>query len=446
VRDRLDVAFEDMGERRVKNIARPLRVYRVRGLADKLGEQPSLSTRAQSPFSKPAVAVLPFTNMTGDPEQEYFVDGIAEDIITALSRCPWLLVIARNSSFTYKGRAVDLKQAGSELGVRYVLEGSVRTAGNRVRITAQLVEAESGAHVWANRYDRHLEDLFAVQDDIAKSVTIAIAPAVAEAEMRRAIRRPPTSLDAWGSYQRGLWHLYNFNSDDNARAQELFREAIDLDPTFAGAYTALTWAQCQVATTLGHGALDHAQSSAEALARQAVALDPSDAEAHSTLGLTLWLRGDCEGAATEAERALAISPNLAYAHATLGAALIFSGQRQKGLQATEIAIRLDPADPYLASRFNQMAAAHYFSGEYLAAFEAAQRAIRSNPKLPHAYRWLTAALGQLGRVEEAHAALEKAIAIAPAPFDMYVRQRVPWMRPEDHAHMLDGLRKAGWEG
>jgi adenylate cyclase len=443
VRDRFDFGFEDMGEQNVKNIARPLRVYRVRNLAATLGEQSNLSTRAQPLSYKPAVAVLPFTNMTSDPEQEYFADGVAEDIITALSRCPWLLVIARNSSFTYRGRAVDLKQVGYELGVRYVLEGSVRTAGNRVRITAQLVEAESGGHVWANRYDRHVEDLFAVQDDIANSVAIAIAPAVAEAELRRAIRRPPKSLDAWNAYQRGLWHLHNFSSADNTRAQEFLKEAIDLDPAFAGAYTALAWAQCQAASTLGRSALDDAQSAAEALARQAVALDPSDAEAHSTLGLTLWLRGDRDGAADEAKRALAISPNLAFAHATLGAALIFSGQHREGLQATEAAIRLDPTDRHLASRFNHIAMALYFSREYLPASEAAQRAIRSNPKFPHPYRWLAAALGQLGRVEEANTALEKAMTVAPAAFSMYVRQRVPWMRQEDYAHMLEGLRKAG---
>ena len=220
VRDKLDFAFEDAGEQRVKNIARPLRVYRIRpgrSAGDTMGE-------AQPPLAlpdKPSVAVLPFTNMSGDPEQEFVSDGIAEDVITALSRYPSLFVIARNSSFTYKGRAVDVKQVGRELGVRYVLEGSVRKAGNRIRVTAQLVEAETGNHVWADRYDRDLADIFAVQDEITEAVTIAIAPAIADAELQRAVRKPPDSLDAWAAYQRGLWHLSEANPDDNDDCTEI---------------------------------------------------------------------------------------------------------------------------------------------------------------------------------------------------------------------------------
>ena len=185
--------------------------------------------------------------MSGDAEQEFVSDGIAEDVITALSRYPSLFVIARNSSFTYKGRAVDVKQVGRELGVRYVLEGSVRKAGNRIRVTAQLVEAGTGNHVWANRYDRDLADIFAVQDEITEAVTIAIAPAIADAELQRAVRKPPDSLDAWAAYQRGLWHLSEASPDDNTIAQKFFRQAIDLDPTFAGGYSGLALAQLQAA-------------------------------------------------------------------------------------------------------------------------------------------------------------------------------------------------------
>ena len=221
VRDKLDFAFEDAGEQRVKNIARPLRVYHVRPgeLAD---EEMSAAQPPLALPDKPSLAVLPFTNMSGDPEQEFVSDGIAEDVISALSHYPSLFVIARNSTFTYKGRAVDVKQVGRELGVRYVLEGGVRKAGNRIRVTAQLIEAETGNHVWANRYDRDLADIFAVQDEITHALTTALTPAIADAELRRAIRKPPESLDAWAAYQRGLWHLSKANSEDDTMRRTSF--------------------------------------------------------------------------------------------------------------------------------------------------------------------------------------------------------------------------------
>ncbi|HEY1431782.1 MAG TPA: adenylate/guanylate cyclase domain-containing protein, partial [Stellaceae bacterium] len=205
VRDRLPFVFEDQGEHQVKNIARPVRVYRVRDRAVPIPEPPPASPQPLPLPDKPSIAVLPFTNMSPDPDQEFFAVGIAEDVITALSRYPSVFVIARNSCFTYKGRAVDVKQVGRELGVRYVLEGSLRKSGTRIRVTAQLVEAEGGKHVWAERYDRDLAEIFAVQDEITEAVTIAIAPAIADAERQRAMRKPPENLDAWGAYQRGLW-------------------------------------------------------------------------------------------------------------------------------------------------------------------------------------------------------------------------------------------------
>jgi adenylate cyclase len=249
VRDRLPFIFEDLGEQQVKNITRPVRVYRVRD-AGATAKSPSAPASPVLPLpDKPSIAVLPFTNMSSDAEQEFFADGIAEDVTTALLRYPSLFVIARNSSFTYKGRAVDVKEVGRELGVRYVLEGSLRKSGNRIRITAQLVEAETGKHIWAERYDRDLADIFAVQDDITEAVTIAVAPAIDEAERQRAIRKLPGSLDAWAAYQRGLWHFSKFTADDNAVAQKFFQQAIDLDPTFAGGYWGLASAQVDVAST-----------------------------------------------------------------------------------------------------------------------------------------------------------------------------------------------------
>jgi adenylate cyclase len=281
-----------------------------------------------------------------------------------------------------------------------------------------------------------------VQDEITEAVTIAIAPAIADAEQHRAMRKPPGSLDAWAAYQRGLSHLSKATPDDNSLAEKFFQQAIDLDPTFSGAYGGLALA-LQAAPNFQRRGLLETLSSAESVARRAVALDSADAEARSYLGQALWMRGDYEGALAEAERALATTPNLALAHHMLGAALIFSGRPKEGLAALERSIRLDPRHPRSAVCLHHVAIGLYFCRDYEAAIEAAKLTIRAYPEFPNTYRWLVAALGQTGRIVEAKEALEKAIALAPAAFDMYVRRRVPWQRPEDHAHMLAGLRLAG---
>ena len=446
VRDRLDYAFEDLGEQQVKNIARPVRVYRVGDRARPIAQPLSAAPSALPLPDKPSIAVLPFSNMSSDPEQESFADGIAENVITALSRYPSLFVIARNSCFTYKGRTVDVKQIGRELGVRYVLEGSLRKAGNRIRVTAQLVEAETGKHDWAERYDRDFADIFAVQDEITEAVTIAIAPAIAEAEQHRAMRKPPGSLDAWAAYQRGLWHFSKFTTNDNAIAQKFFQQAIKSDPNFAGGHWGLALAYLYAAAIFHSLGLLETLRSTEALARRAVELDSSDAAARSALSLALLSLGDTEGAQDEVELALATSPNLAIAHGILGDTLVYSGRPKEGVVAIQRSMRLDPRDPMKAFFLQNVAVGLYFSREYDAAIEAANRTIRSYPTFPNIYRWLAAALGQLGRAGEAQGALQKTIALAPAMFDMYVHTRPPWFRQEDHAHMLDGLRKAGWDG
>ena len=445
-RDKVNFEVEEAGEQVLKNIARPVHVYRI--IVDPGGRTatPKPEGPALALPDKPSVAVLPLTNMSGDPEQEFVSDGIAEDVITALSRYPSLFVIARNSSFTYKGRAVDVRQVGRELGVHYVLEGSVRKAGNRIRVTAQLIEAATSNHVWAERYDRDLADIFAVQDELTEALTTALAPAIADAELRRAMRKPPGSLDAWAAYQRGLWHLSKATAADDETAEEFFRQAIALDPTFGGSYSALALYQLQAAALYQKMDLRDAQRSAEALARRAVALDGADAEARSCLGWALQARGEADDALAEIERALSMSPNLAIAHGHRGATLIFAGRPKAGVTALNACLRLDPRDPYLAVRLLHIASGLYLSGEYEASIEAAKRLIRSYPDFPMIYRWSTAALGQLGRTTEAKEELEKAISRAPGAFDMYVRKRAPWFRPEDHAHLVDGLRKAGWTG
>jgi adenylate cyclase len=451
VQGRLDCDFDDLGAIELKNIVRPVRVYRIRtpGSAPMPASAatPSAFDRVLGVPDKPSVAVLPFANMSDDAEQEYLADGISEDVISALSRYPSLFVISRNSCFTYKGRVVEIRQIGRELGVRYVLEGRLRKAGNRIRLTAQLVEAESGSHIWGERYDREIVDIFALQDEITEAVTIAIAPAIGASELRRAMRRPPGSLDAWSAYQRGLWHMGRYSVADNEAARSFFRQAIELDPTFSGGYIGLSFSQGQALFDLHASRLtaSEVQKSVEKLARQAVDLDSADAEAHAVLSSALRLRGDLIGAVVEARCALDMSPNLEFAHTMLGMALIMSGQPEEGLISLETSFKLNPR-ARLAEPTYYVALGLYYLRRYEAAVDAATRAIVSFPDVPHPRRWLAAALGQLGRTEEARQALEQAIAVVPGSFDMYVRNRVPWMRPEDHAHMVDGLRKAGWEG
>jgi adenylate cyclase len=396
------------------------------------GANPDAAGAAPPLPDKPSIAVLPFENMSADPEQQFFADGVAEDIITALSRYPSLFVIARNSSFSYRGRAVDVKQVGRDLGVRYVLEGSLRKSGSHVRVTAQLIEADTGNHVWAERYDRDLADIFAVQDEITQATTIAIAPAIAEAEQQRVMRKVPASLDAWGAFQRGLWHLGKASAEDNALAETFFQQAVDRDPMFAGGYIGLSAVLARAKGT---------QAREEEYARRAVAIDGGNAEAHARLALALLARGDHPGACAQAERALALCPNLAAAHGAHGVALAYSGRPKDGLAALNACIRLDPRAPTLVNRLNQVALAHYFCRDYEAAVAAAESAIRSFPDFPSPYRWLAAALGQLGGTARGRWALAKAIALSPAEFEFQVRKRPPWFRSDEHAHMIDGLRK-----
>ena len=440
VKGKIDVVAEDLGEQRLKNIAQPVQIYRLR-----LESKPTSAPALPLP-DKPSIAVLAFANMSGDPEQEYFSDGIAEDIITLLSQSKSLFVIARNSSFTYKGRAVDVKQIARELGVRYVLEGSVRHGGNRVRVTAQLIDAETGNHLWAERYDRDLADVFAVQDDITEAVAVAVEPTLAEMERQRAVRRPPESLGAWEAYQRGLWHMAHMSATETEKAKYFFRRAIDLDPNFAAAYAHLTVPIIAEAALFQGRSVSEALDEALTLAQRAISLDPTDAVGHSQLGLALALGGNYEGGLAEARCALAISPNVAQAHGALGVVLLYSGRPREAIDAIREALRRNPYDPIRFIRLAHIGIGHYFLREYDAAAEVMNETIRSYPHHTRAYYLLAAALGQQGRIAEARKALQKAISVAPKSFEVFVHHRDPRYRPEDYEHLLEGLRKAGWEG
>jgi adenylate cyclase len=425
----------------------PRRGFRFVGEVRSLSS-PSAAVAALAPAlalpDKPSVAVLSFTNMTGDPDNEYFGDGIAEDVITDLSRNPFLFVIARNSSFTYKGRAVDVKRIGRELGVRYVLEGSVRRSGSRVRITAQLIDAADGGHLWAERYDRDLTDFFAVQDEITQSVAMAIAPSIANVERHQSLRKAPENLSAWEAFHRGRWHIARMTVADFEAAKTFFQRAIALDPTLAPAYAGLANAMLTEVVLFQTRSVPEALADAMPVIRKAIAVDPKHAGGHINHGIALIMQGQCELAATEGRHALSIDPNHAGAYLILGNALCFSGQPREAIEAIRSGLRHDPYAPQGYFPRIQLVMAHYFLREYETAVETAKEALRAYPAHPWVNLWLAAALGQLGRMDEARDALMKARALKT--FDLSTRVRPPYTRVEDHEHKLEGLRKAGWEG
>jgi adenylate cyclase len=441
VAGRLDLNFEDLGEQKLKNIARRVRIYRVRLSATRSTPSGAPIRATLSLPDKPSIAVLPFANMSGDPEQEYFADGMVEEIITALSRIRWLFVIARNSSFTYKGHAVDVKQVGRELGVRYILEGSVRKGGSRVRVTAQLIDAISGAHVWADRYDCDLDDIFAVQDQITATVAGVIEPALAEAEQQRVMRKPPERLDAWEAYQRGLWHLYKYGPEENKTAQTFFRQSIALDPNFApghyGYSLALFWDFWLYSTR----ATSEVQETILEEARIAVSLDDKDAMAHAVLATMMMVIGEWELSIAEARTAFALNPNSAFVMAILGRMLCGGGYYQEAIDPLRRALRSSPHDPLTWAWLSWLAHSQFGSQDFAAALETCCQVIRLRPTLAWAHEHAVASLAYLGRLDEAHAALESARARFPEHFRRY-QQRPPWRRPEDWALTMEGLRLA----
>jgi adenylate cyclase len=442
---KLDLDLEDLGEHQVKNIAEAVHVFRVR-LAT--AEQPAAQsgadprTRLSVPH-KPSIAVLPFTNMSGDPDQEFFSDGITEDIITALSKIRWFFVIARNTTFTYKDRSAPMKQVAEDLGVRYVLEGSVRTAGNRVRLTAQLIDAASGNHVWAERYDRDLSDIFALQDEMTQTIVAAIEPELGSAERERARRKPPDSLDAWSCYQRGLWHLLRFTKADNDEAEVLFRRAADIDPGFSGAFMGLA--------TVGYWNVLFGQATspeetlagAFSAARTAVSLDDKDAMAHWALGRVYTQMGESEAAFAELGTALAINPSFAHAHFSLGWASVLAGRMEEALPCFDQALRLNPHDPSLWTFLTGRALALLLLQRYAEAADGARRATRLPTANFLAWAALVSALGHLGEADEARAALESVQQLRP-DFSCSLMGRLFRFRQETERDcFLDGLRKAG---
>ena len=445
VRGKVDFAFEDMGPQNLKNIVEPMRAWRLRmnasGSAAAPIEPPVESTQALALPDKPSIAVLPFQNMSGDPEQEYFADGMVEEITTALSRFKWLFVIARNSSFTFKGKAVDIKEVGRRLGVRYVLEGSVRKAAGTVRITGQLIDAVTGTHIWADRFERELTDIFALQDEVTVSVVSAIQPKLLQTEIAMATRRRPENLTAYDFYLRTLQQHYLATREGCAEAIRLAHRALELDPRF-GLAAALAGASHTRNVLWGCAAgPQFDRKEAVRLLRLALSLDDSDAD---TLAWAAFISanmvGDCEGSVELADRAVALNPNSHQVWACRGWVYGVAGLSDEAVRSFERAIRMSPVDPRLHLSFCGIGMALIELGRFDEAIVVAKKALRQSPTYPAGYRCLASAFAHLGRDIEAREAAARVLEVDPAfTISAYIARG-----GQTNAKLLiEGLRKAG---
>jgi TolB-like protein/class 3 adenylate cyclase/tetratricopeptide (TPR) repeat protein len=450
VRGKVEVACDDMGPQPLKNIAEPMRAWRVRltGQTPSAVQSGSVVSHSQAlPLpDKPSVAVLPFTNMSGDPDQDYFADGIVEEIITSLSRFKALFVIARNSSFTYMGRAVDVKQVGRELGVRYVLEGSVRKAANRVRITGQLVDASTGAHLWANRIDGEIGDIFDLQDQVTESVVGAIAPAVEKAEIERAKRKPTESLDAYAIYLRGMAKVYQFASQEaNEEALRLFYRAIELDPDFASAYGRA--ASCYARLKADGWIVVTPKEITEVmrLTQKAIELGRDDAIALAASGWALaFVVRDLGAAAALMDRALVLNSNLAEAWRFSGWVKSWLGEPEAAIERFARAMRLDPLDPRMSGMQSGTAHAHFFAGHFNEAAAWAAMALQDNPNFQPALRIAAASNAMGGHLEQAQQSVARLRKLNPTLLVSNFKDGLgPYQKAENVSRYEEGLRQAG---
>lgn len=440
VGSKADVGFRDLGEKELKNIREPVRVFAV----GQAGDIHAIPAPAPELPAKPSIAVLPFTNLSGDPEQEYFADGMVEDIITALSRFPSLFVIARNSTFVYKGKAVDIRAVGRDLGVRYVLEGSVRRAGNRLRVTGQLIEAATGTHLWADSIDGDMADIFEVQDKVTSTVVGAIAPTLERAEIARARAKPPSSFDAYDHYLRGVAALHLWTREGNEEALAAFTRAIALDPGYAAAYG--NAARCFIQRKAGGWVTDPEEDAAQArhFAAEAARLGRHDAIALSTAGMAVaYVLGNLDDGLAMVDRALELNPNLAWGWMFGGWIRVWKGDTDVGTEHILRAIRLSPQDTQIFAMRAGIAAAHLFSGRYAQALDWAAAAIRDQPSFVIAYSIAAAAAALDGRPDEGRAYIDRLAAYVPAGTIRDVVRHLPIARPEHREIVVEGLRRAG---
>lgn len=441
---KVEAVFHDMGEQQLKNVAEPIRTYSIgsQGIA-RPGESANTFRRDLALPNKPSIAVLPFDNMSGDPEQNYFADGIVEDIITAFSRNRALFVIARNSSFSYRGKAVDIKQIGRELGVRYVLEGSVRKSGNRIRINGQLIDASTGSHLWADRFDGEEVDIFDLQDQITQNVVGTIAPRLELAEIERIRHKPTEILDAYDCYLRGMEAFHQFTVEANQNAMAHFSRAFELDPQYAAAYgmASRTYGQRK-----GFGWVnDLEQEAAEAirLARIAASLGRDDATALAAAGFTLILYGEAVDGDAFLDQALVVNPNLAWAWHTSGLSKAITGKPWLSVERATHAMRLNPQDPQQFAMQSALALGHYLLGNDDEAFVWSEAALRENPKFLIAATVNTASAAQLDRAEDVQKAMTRLRQLDPDRRLSNLDDFLAFQRSQDAERWQDGLRKAG---
>ncbi len=392
---------------------------------------------------KPSIAVLPFQNMSGDPEQEYFADGLTEDLITGLSRQRWFFVIARNSTFAFKGEAIDVRKVASQLGVRYVLEGSVRKAATTVRVTGQLIDATNGRHLWADKYDRELANVFELQDEITNRVIGSVGPQILVAEAARVRRKPPQSIDAWDMVMQALPHMWRMTTEAQGRAQGILQQAVAIDPDYAHAHALLGWTYVSM-FNLGSRSISEFTDKALDAGAKAVSLDDQEPWGHLVLGLGHARRRRPEPAITHLSESVDLNPSFALGHAGLGYVLACGGQPENGLLSLEQAERLSPRDPFLAIYAPTVRYMALFALEQYEEAVAVCRATTAlNPNHVGAWRLMTVSLGLLGKIDEAKEALARTLSLQPDLTTAHVEKNTVYANPSDRSRFLLGLRKAG---
>jgi adenylate cyclase len=482
IENKLALGYDYIGEHTVKNIVKPIRVYKVptgpetlQKVTEKKGPAPgwqraalavmialvvvaggvaiwkssqppptevaSVEKMAYPLPDKPSIAVLPFNNLSGEPEQEYFSDGLTEEIIAALGSVPKIFVIARNSTFTYKGKPVKVQQVAEELGVRYVLEGSVKKSGDKVRITAQLIDALNGHHLWAKRYDRNLKDIFAVQDDITKNIIMAMQVKLTEGEQARAVEKGTNNLEAYLKYLKAYELISRINPESNALGKQLAEEAVALDPEYSWAYCALGRSHMMDVWVKASKSPKESIGKAIELVQKAIALDDTNADAHSLLAMLYSMTRQHDKAIAQAEKAVALNPNSSWAQFMVGKALFFAGRCEESIPEYKRAIRLDPIPPN--NHFWSLGLSYAYMGQYEEAITWCEKAVRREPDDLLARMMMTVVFSLSGRDEEARVEAAEVLRIQPKFSVKGFEKKLTYKRKEDSEKFLDALRKAG---